>query len=255
MNVVAAQVAGVASVAVASPPQAEHGGRVHPTILAAAGLLGVEEVYAMGGAGADRRLRVRRARDRPRAGGRRHRPRQRVRRGREAPRARRRGHRRRGRAHRDPRDRRRAADAALVAADLISQAEHDELASAVLVTDSAELADARAPRVASAAASTPHAERVDRSRRRASPRSCWSTTSRPRRAFSNAYGPEHLELHTADDDATLALVRTRARSSSAPTRRSASATTSPAPTTCCRPGARPGSRPGSVPPRSCGRSR
>ncbi|MCU1417619.1 MAG: hisD, partial [Schumannella sp.] len=52
MNVVPAQVAGVASVVLASPPQAGHDGGVHPTILAAAGMLGVEEVYAMGGAGA-----------------------------------------------------------------------------------------------------------------------------------------------------------------------------------------------------------
>ncbi|CAH0187992.1 histidinol dehydrogenase [Microbacterium sp. Bi128] len=52
MNVVPAQVAGVREVALASPPQAEFGGRVHPVILAAARLLGVTEVYAMGGAGA-----------------------------------------------------------------------------------------------------------------------------------------------------------------------------------------------------------
>ncbi len=52
MNVVPAQVAGVAEVAVASPPQRAFGGRVHPVILAAARLLDVTEVYAMGGAGA-----------------------------------------------------------------------------------------------------------------------------------------------------------------------------------------------------------
>ena len=52
MNVVPAQVAGVARIALASPPQAEHGGRVHPDILAAARLLGIDEVYAVGGAGA-----------------------------------------------------------------------------------------------------------------------------------------------------------------------------------------------------------
>ncbi len=52
MNVVPAQVAGVTHVVLASPPQAEFAGRVHPVILAAARLLGVEEVYAMGGAGA-----------------------------------------------------------------------------------------------------------------------------------------------------------------------------------------------------------
>jgi histidinol dehydrogenase len=50
MNVVPAQVAGVDSLAVTSPPQREHGGRPHPAILAACALLGVEEVYAVGGA-------------------------------------------------------------------------------------------------------------------------------------------------------------------------------------------------------------
>jgi histidinol dehydrogenase len=50
MNVVPAQLAGVPSLAVASPPQADHGGWPHPTILAACALLGVDEVWAMGGA-------------------------------------------------------------------------------------------------------------------------------------------------------------------------------------------------------------
>lgn len=50
MNVVPAQVAGVESLAVASPPQREHGGLPHPSILAACALLGVDEVYAVGGA-------------------------------------------------------------------------------------------------------------------------------------------------------------------------------------------------------------
>ncbi|TMZ47500.1 histidinol dehydrogenase, partial [Klebsiella pneumoniae] len=50
MNVVPAQEAGVASLAVASPPQAAYGGLPHPTVLAACALLGVDEVYAVGGA-------------------------------------------------------------------------------------------------------------------------------------------------------------------------------------------------------------
>src|SRR3954466_6874843 len=50
MNVVPAQVAGVASIALTSSPQAAHGGLPHPTILAACSLLGVDEVYAVGGA-------------------------------------------------------------------------------------------------------------------------------------------------------------------------------------------------------------
>jgi histidinol dehydrogenase len=50
MNVVPAQVAGVESIAVASPPKAELGGLPHPAILAACALLGIDEVYAVGGA-------------------------------------------------------------------------------------------------------------------------------------------------------------------------------------------------------------
>ncbi|MCL1801372.1 MAG: histidinol dehydrogenase [Promicromonosporaceae bacterium] len=52
MNVVTAQAAGVESIALTSPPQAAHGGLPHPTILAACELLGVDEVYAVGGAAA-----------------------------------------------------------------------------------------------------------------------------------------------------------------------------------------------------------
>jgi histidinol dehydrogenase len=50
MNVVPAQAAGVASIAVASPPQREFGGLPHPAILAACALLGITEVHAVGGA-------------------------------------------------------------------------------------------------------------------------------------------------------------------------------------------------------------
>lgn len=50
MNVVPAQVAGVTSIALTSSPQKEFGGLPHPTILAACALLGVDEVYSVGGA-------------------------------------------------------------------------------------------------------------------------------------------------------------------------------------------------------------
>src|ERR1700712_3353058 len=50
MNVVPAQTAGVDSLVIASPPQADFGGLPHPTILAAARLLGVDDVWAVGGA-------------------------------------------------------------------------------------------------------------------------------------------------------------------------------------------------------------
>ncbi|SED88419.1 histidinol dehydrogenase [Ruania alba] len=50
MNVVPAQAAGVGSIAVASPPQKDNDGWPETTILAACALLGVDEVYAAGGA-------------------------------------------------------------------------------------------------------------------------------------------------------------------------------------------------------------
>lgn len=50
MNVIPAQIAGVSSIAVASPPQRDCGGLPHPTILATCALLGIDEVYAIGGA-------------------------------------------------------------------------------------------------------------------------------------------------------------------------------------------------------------
>jgi histidinol dehydrogenase len=200
MNVVPAQVAGVAQIALASPPQRAHDGRVHPVILAAARLLGVEEVYAMGGAGAIGAF----------------------------------AH---GVASLglDPVDvvtgpgnnfvaaAKRAvagvvgtdaeagateilivaddtADPRLVAADLISQAEHDEQASAVLVTASESLAAAVAREIAPRAARTRHAERVAAAL--SGPQSAIVLVDdlAAATAFSNAYAPEHLELHLADPD-------------------------------------------------------
>lgn len=198
MNVVPAQVAGVTQIALASPPQSDQGGRIHPTILAAAGLLGVDEVYAMGGAGAIGAFAW----------------------GVES-------------IGLDPVDvvsgpgnnyvasAKRAvagvvgtdseagateilivadasADARLIAADLISQAEHDEQASAVLVTDAPELAERTAVEVERLAASTRHAERVAVAL--AGPQSAIVLVDdrSMATAFSNAYAPEHLELHLAD---------------------------------------------------------
>lgn len=198
MNVVPAQVAGVSEIAVASPPQREFGGRVHPVILGAAKLLGVTEVYAMGGAGAIGALahgvaslglepvdvvtgpgnNFVAAAKRAVAGL--------VGTDAEA-----------GATEilvvADD-----SADARLVAVDLISQAEHDEQASAVLVTTSERLAadvqEALAPR----AAATRHAERVAAAL--AGPQSAIVLVDdlAAATAFSNAYAPEHLELHLAD---------------------------------------------------------
>ncbi|MGO2931474.1 histidinol dehydrogenase [Microbacterium sp.] len=198
MNVVPAQIAGVSRIALASPPQADQDGRIHPVILAAAGLLGITDVYAMGGAGAigafahgvaDLDL--------------------------------------------DPVDvvsgpgnnyvasakravagvvgtdseagateilvvADRTADARLIAADLVSQAEHDEQASAVLVTDDEALAERVAAEVARLAASTKHSERVGVSLAGEQSAIVLVDDLAMATAFSNAYAPEHLELHLAD---------------------------------------------------------
>lgn len=209
MNVVPAQVAGVGSIALASPAQQQDGGRVHPTILAAAALLGVDEVYAMGGAGAIGALAwgvaslglepvdvvsgpgnnfVASAK-RAVAGV--------VGTDSEA-----------GAteilivADAD-------ANADLVAADLISQAEHDEQASAVLVTDSADLGEAVLDRVAVRARRTRHADRVQAAL--SGPQSALVLVDDRAAAvaFSNAYAPEHLELHL-NDAARAAAVFTSA---------------------------------------------
>ena len=198
MNVVPAQVAGVAQVALTSPPQREHDGRIHPVILAAAALLGVTEVYAMGGAGAIGAY----AYGVPSLG-------------------------------LEPVDvisgpgnnfvalAKRvvagvvgtdseagateilivaddSADPALVAADLVSQAEHDEQAAAVLVTASTPLADAVAVEVARRAARTRHADRIAQAL--AGPQSAIVLVDdlTAATAFSNAYAPEHLELHVRE---------------------------------------------------------
>ena len=198
MNVVPAQVAGVGEVALASPPQAEFDGRVHPDILAAAKLLGIDEVYALGGAGAVAAYAY-------------------------------------GVASigLEPVDvvtgpgnnfvaaAKRAvagvvgtdaeagateilivadggADASLIAVDLISQAEHDEQASAVLVTWSEDLARTVRAEVE---------RRVDATRNGARARAALEGPQSAvvlvddraaATAFSNAYAPEHLELHLVD---------------------------------------------------------
>ena len=206
MNVVPAQVAGVSSVALASPPQADFGGAVHPIILGAAGMLGVEEVYAMGGAGAIGAF----AYGVPGLG-------------------------------LDPVDlitgpgnvyvaaakrlvrgvvgidaeagpteilviADAGADARLVAADLISQAEHDELAAAVLVTDSPALADAVRAELAALAPAASAATRVAAALDGRQSAIVLVDDLAAAAAFSNAYGPEHLELQTADPGAALDLI-------------------------------------------------
>ena len=206
MNVVPAQVAGVSSVALASPPQADFGGAVHPVILGAAGMLGVEEVYAMGGAGAigafaygvpglglDRvdlitgpgNVYVAAAK--------------RLVRGVVGI-----------DAEAGPTEilviADAGADARLVAADLISQAEHDELAAAVLVTDSPALADAVRSVLAALAPAASAATRVAAALDGRQSAIVLVDDLAAAAAFSNAYGPEHLELQTADPGGALDLI-------------------------------------------------
>ncbi|AYG04765.1 histidinol dehydrogenase [Gryllotalpicola protaetiae] len=206
MNVVPAQAAGVRSLALASPAQKEFGGLPHPTILAAAGLLGVDEVWAMGGAGAIGAL----AYGVPDAG---LAPVQII----TGP-----GNIYVAAAKRLVRGvvgidseagtteiliiADETASPALVAADLLSQAEHDEAAASVLVTDSTELADAVAEVLEQRAADTANSERAATAL--AGPQSAIILVEDEivAAAISNAYGPEHLELHTVNPHATLANI-------------------------------------------------
>ncbi len=206
MNAVPAQVAGVASIALASPPQREFGGAVHPAILGAAGLLGIDEVYAMGGAGAIGALAwgvedigldpvqvitgpgniyVAAAK--------------RVVRGQtgidsEA-----------GTTEilviADD-----TADARFVAADLVSQAEHDEAAASLLVTDSPAFADRVAAELEAFASATKHSERVRTALSGQQSAIVLVDDLAAAAAFSNAYGPEHLEIQTENPDAVLARI-------------------------------------------------
>ena len=206
MNVVPAQEAGVPSLVVASPPQRDHDGLPHPTILAACALLGVDEVYAVGGAqaiamfahGADET-------DGDRVGETVCEPVDLV----TGP----------GNVYVAAAKRLlrglvgidaeagtteiavladESADPVHVAADLVSQAEHDPNAASVLVTDSVELADAVARELADIVAATKHTERVR------------AALSGPQSAVVlvddmdaglrvvDAYAPEHLEIQTVD---------------------------------------------------------
>jgi histidinol dehydrogenase len=216
MNVVPAQAAGVASLVVASPPQARFDGLPHPTILAAARLLGVDEVWAVGGAQAVALLAY---------GG--------TDTGAEWPGA---------GAELTPVDmitgpgniyvtaakrlcRSRVgidaeagpteiailadhtADPAHVAADLISQAEHDEMAASVLVTPSEDLAAATDTELAAQLHATVHRERVT------------AALSGPQSAIIlvddldagvkvvNAYAAEHLEIQTVDAPQVAGQIR------------------------------------------------
>lgn len=206
MNVVPAQEAGVEGVAVASPPQKDFGGLPHPTILAACALLGVDEVYAAGGsqavamfaygtedcppvnlvtgpgniyvAAAKRLLKGRIGID----------------------------------AEAGPTEiailADVTADPAHVAADLISQAEHDPMAAAVLVTDSEELAAATEAELAPQVAATKHIkDRVEPALAGRQSRIVLVSSIADGLKVVDAYGAEHLEIQTADAAAVADRVR------------------------------------------------
>ncbi|WP_030745707.1 histidinol dehydrogenase [Streptomyces sp. NRRL F-5135] len=206
MNAVPAQEAGVESIALASPAQAESGGLPHPTILAACALLGIDEVYAAGGATAVAMFAYGTEECPPAnmvtgpgniwvAAAKRYFT---------------------GRIGIDTEagpteiavladD---TADPVHVAADLISQAEHDPLAAAVLVTDSAELAAAVERELQPQVAATRHIEdRVVPALSGRQSAIVLVDSLEDGLRVVDAYGAEHLEIQTADAAALAARVR------------------------------------------------
>jgi histidinol dehydrogenase len=210
MNVVPAQTAGVDSLVIVSPPQAEFGGLPHPTILAAARLLGVDEVWAVGGAQAVALL----AYGGTDTDGAELAPVDMV----TGP-----GNIYVTAAKRICRSEigidaeagpteiailaDHTADPAHVAADLISQAEHDEMAASVLVTPSAGLADATQAEVSNQLQTTVHRERVTAALTGAQSSIVLVDDIDAGVRVVNAYAAEHLEIQTVDAPAIAARVR------------------------------------------------
>ena len=206
MNVIPAQIAKVESIAVASPPQKDHGGLPHPTILATCALLGITEVYAVGGAqavalfaygmkdlcekcdmvtgpgniyvaAAKRALRGVIGID----------------------------------SEAGPTEiailADETADARNVAADLISQAEHDVIAAAVLVTPSIALADAVEKELVRQVKLTKHSERITTAL--SGIQSAIALVDDVAQGIDvvNAYAAEHLEIQTKDARGDSAKIR------------------------------------------------
>ncbi|XVQ88892.1 histidinol dehydrogenase [Microbispora siamensis] len=205
MNVVPAQEAGVPSLAVTSPAQKEFGGLPHPTILAACALLGVDEVYAVGGAQAVAMFAYGTEECRPAtmvtgpgniwvAAA------KRLLKGRigidsEA----------------GPTEiavlADETADPVHVAADLISQAEHDVIAASVLVTTSVALADAVEKELPGQVAATRHSERITEALAGRQSGIVLVSDIEDGLKVVDAYAAEHLEIQTADARAVAARVR------------------------------------------------
>ena len=206
MNVIPAQIAKVQSIAVASPPQKEFGGFPHPTILATCALLGVTEVYAVGGAqaialfgygmkgvaqkcdlvtgpgniyvaAAKRALRGVIGID----------------------------------SEAGPTEIAILADesalAADVAADLISQAEHDVIAAAVLVTTSTQLAKDVEAELEKRVAATKHSERIRSALTGIQSAIALVDSIEQGLDVVNAYAAEHLEIQTRNASRDAAQVR------------------------------------------------
>lgn len=98
------------------------------------------------------------------------------------------------------------ADPRFVAADLIGQAEHDELAGSVLITDSEELADAVRKQLQQRVPRTEHAERIQKSLSGSQSGVILTSDLDQSIDVANAYAAEHLEVQTADPDATIARI-------------------------------------------------
>ena len=210
MNVVPAQAAGVASLVVASPPQAGFGGLPHPTILAAAQLLGVGEVWAVGGAQAVALL----AYGGTDTDGAELAPVDMI----TGP-----GNiyvtaaKRICRSHvgidseAGPTEiailADHTADPVHVAADLISQAEHDVMAAAVLVTDSIALADATDAELGVQLPTTVHRERVTEALRGRQSAIVLVDDLDTGVRVVNAYAAEHLDIQTADAATVAGRIR------------------------------------------------
>jgi histidinol dehydrogenase len=210
MNVVPAQVAGVDSLAVASPPQKHFGGLPHPTILAACALLGVTEVYAVGGAQAlamfaygisgDDGVSVRPVDLVTGPGNVYVAAAKRLLRGVVGI-----------DAEAGPTEiavlADATADAGHVAADLISQAEHDPLAASVLVTDSDALADAVTAELDLRTKATKHDERVRTALSGEQSGIVLVDDLDQGLDVVDAYAAEHLEIQTRDAATVAARVR------------------------------------------------
>ncbi|MEO6958078.1 MAG: histidinol dehydrogenase [Antricoccus sp.] len=205
MNVVPAQIAGVGSICVSSPPQRDFGGLPHPVILAACALLGVDEVYAVGGAQAIAMFAY---------GTQQNEPVDMV----TGP----------GNIYVTAAKRRlqgligidseagpteiailadQSADSVHVAADLISQAEHDPMAASVLVTTSEQLISEVEQQLAIQVIATKHTDRITTALRGEQSGVIIVDDLEQGLAVVDAYGAEHLEIQTTDAPEMAARVR------------------------------------------------